>query len=125
MVWLPDVYVVESDIAYPKEMEQQIEDILEELVYKDISPEERLLMKQEFTKDGNRAIDYMLQVESRERTMVTVKNIPFPETLSNNEKEALQRLQEKKISEYTMNREYAKTLRDREVNRRMEQEPER
>ncbi len=123
---LPDVYVDGSDVAYPKELDSQMDLILEEFVFQDMSPEEKVKLKQEYMgKEENRAIDYMLQIEQNEREMVKVPNIPFPDVLSETQKEALERKKDKDVKEQTMNKDVAKVLREREVSRRMEQDMDR
>jgi len=123
---LPDVYVDGSDVAYPKELDSQMDLILEEFVFQDMSPEEKVKLKQEYMgKEENRAIDYMIQIEQNERDMVKVKDIPFPDVLSDTQKEALERKKDKDVKEQTMNKDVAKVLREREVSRRMEQDMDR
>ena len=67
----------------------------------------------------------VLEQEMNEKDALKIKNIPFPDVFSDVQKEARERAQEKKVTEQTMNREYVKVLLEAQVNRRMEQEPER
>ena len=67
----------------------------------------------------------MLQIENDERRVLKSGSKLSLELLNEVQKEALKRMKEKEIREQTMSKEVAKVLRERMMDRRMEQEVER
>lgn len=64
-------------------------------------------------------MDYMLQIENDERRVLKNTSELSPELLNEVQKEAVKRMQEKEIREQTMNKEVAKVLRERMMDKRM------
>jgi len=123
---IPEVYVDGCDVAYPKELQDRMDAFLEERLYQGMTAEEKAELKQTFVgKEDNRAMDYMLQIENDERRVLKNGSELSPELLNEVQKEAVKRMKEKEIREQTMSKEVAKVLRERMIDRRMEQEVER
>lgn len=123
---IPEVYVDGCDVAYPKELQEQMNSFLEERLYQGMTAEEKAELKQTFEgREENRAMDYMLQIENDERRVLKSGSELSPELLNEVQKEAVKRMKEKEIREQTMSKEVAKALRERMMDRRMEQEVER
>lgn len=123
---IPEVYVDGCDVAYPKELQDRMDAFLEERLYQGMTAEEKAELKQTFVgKEENRTMDYMLQIENYERRVLKNGSELSPELLNEVQKEAVKRMKEKEIREQTMSKEVAKVLRERMMDRRMEQEVER
>ena len=123
---IPEVYVDGCDVAYPKELQERMDAFLDERLYQGMTVEEKAELKQTFEgKEDNRAMDYMLQIENDERRVLKNGSELSPELLNEEQKEAVKRMKEKEIREQTMSKEVAKVLRERMMDRRMEQEVER
>lgn len=123
---IPKVYVDGSDIAYPKELQDSMNILLEELLYQGMTAEEKAELKQNIEgREENSAMEYMLQIENGERRVLKNAGSISPELLNEVQKEAVERMKEKEIREQTMNKEMAKMLRDRMIDKRMEQEVDR
>ena len=123
---IPEVYVYGYDVAYPKERAEQMDAFLEERVYQGMKPEEKADLKQSMeSKVENRAIKYMLQKEENERSNLRNIKSMTPEVYNETQKEALQRLDRKRIQEQIMNKEAVKILQNRNINKRISQELER
>lgn len=123
---IPEVYVDGCDVAYPKELQERMDNFLEERLYQNLTPEEKAELKQTFEgREENRAVDYMLQIENDERRVLKNASELSPELLNEVQKEAVKRMKEKEIREQTMNKEAAKVLRERMIDKRMEQEVDR
>lgn len=122
----PEVYTDGCDVAYPKELQERIDGFLDERLYQGMTPEEKAGLKLQFGGKGeNRAMEYMLQMENDERSVLKrVGNIP-PELLNEVQREAVGRINGKEIREQTMSRENAKVLREQRMDKRMEQEVDR
>lgn len=119
---IPEVYVDGCDVAYPKELQERIDVFLEERLYQGMTVEEKAELKQTFEgRTENRAMDYMLQIENDERRVLKNTSELSPELLNEVQREAVKRMKEKEIREQTMNKEVAKVLRERMMDRRMEQ----
>ena len=100
--------------------------LLEELLYQGMTAEEKAELKQNIEgREENSAMEYMLQIENGERRVLKNAGSISPEFLNEVQKEAVERMKEKEIREQTMNKEVAKMLRDRMIDKRMEQEVDR
>lgn len=123
---IPEVYTDGCDVAYPRALQERVDAFLEERLYQGMTAEEKAELKQTFEGRGeNRAMDYMLQIEDNERRVLKSGSELSPELLNEVQKEAVKRMKEKEIREQTMNKEVAKMLRDRMIDKRMEQEMDR
>ncbi len=123
---IPEVYVDGCDLAYPKELQERMDAFLEERLYQGMTAEEKIELMQTFEgREDNRAMEYMLQIENDERRVLKSGSELAPELLNEVQKEAVKRMKEKEIREQTMSKEVAKVLRERMMDRRMEQEVER
>ena len=71
------------------------------------------------------SLENMLQIENDERRVLKNASELSPELLNEVQKEAVKRMKEKEIREQTMNKEAAKVLRERMIDKRMEQEVDR
>ena len=60
-----------------------------------------------------------MQIENDERRVLKNTSELSPELLNEVQKEAVKRMQEKEIREQTMNKEVAKVLRERMMDKRM------
>ena len=119
------VYVDGSDLAYPKELEEEMNAFLEQELYHDMSPDERLEEQQKYeSREDNAAMEYMLMIEAGERSMLKGKNLQ-PELLNEVQREALERMAKKEIREQTMSKEMSKLLQDQMRDRRMQMEIDR
>ena len=123
---ISEVYTEGGDVAYPKELQERIETFLEERLYQGMTPEEKEELKQSFMgKRENRAMEFMLQIENDERSVLKRSEKLSPELLNEVQREALRRMNSKEIREQIMSRENAKVLREQRMDKRMEQEVER
>lgn len=101
---IPEVYVYGYDVAYPKEVAERMDAFLEEHLYQGMAPEEKVKLHEEMvvseeSKTGNRAVNYMLQMEERDREMLRTENCHTPDFYNEVQKEALQRLEKKNVIE--------------------------
>lgn len=118
---IPEVYVYGYDVAYPKELAERMDAFLEEHVYQGMEVEEKVKLQagmsvSEDSKTGNRAVNYMLQMEERDREMLRAGNKHMPDSYNEVREEALKRLAEKVVKEQVMNQEKEKVLRERSVD---------
>ena len=122
---LPQVYVDGSDVAYPKELEEEMNVFWEQELYRDMSREERAAEREKYeSREENAALEYMLLIEAAERSVLRGKAVQ-PELLNEVQREAMERMAKKEIKEQTMSKEVAKLLQDQMRDRRMQQEIER
>ena len=124
---IPEVYVYGYDVAYPKELAEKMENFLEEHLYRGMAPEEKAKLQEEMSvaeesRSQNKAMNYMLQIEDRDKEMLRVRNKQMPDLYNEVQKEALKRLAEKSVTELVLNPEKEKVLRERSVEKRMEKE---
>ena len=120
-----DLHVDGSDVAYPKELEEEMNVFWEQELYHDMSREDRAAEKEKYESRGeNAALEYMLLIEETERSVLRGKAVQ-PEILNEAQKEAMERMAKKEIKEQTMSKEVAKLLQDQMRDRRMQQEIER
>ena len=124
---IPEVYVYGYDVAYPKELVERMDAFLEEHLYQGLEPEEKAKLQEKMSvcaerTDGNRAVDIMLLMEDRDREMLRGGNRHTPDYYNEVQKEALKRLAEKTVKEHVMNQNKEKVLRERSVEKGMEQE---
>lgn len=120
---IPKVYVDGCDVAYPKELQARMDVFWEENLYQGMTAKEKSEFKSSIEKkDDNRAIEYMLQIENDERRALKNPGSISVDLLNEVQKEAIERMKEKEIREQIMNKEVVKTLRDRMIDKRMEQE---
>ena len=126
MLWWSQVvrrYMCGYDLAYPKELAERMNAFLEKYLYQGLEPEEKAKLQEKMTvstenKNENRAVEYMLQMEDRNREMLRAGNMHMPDFYNEVQKEALQRLAEKSVTERVMNVEKEKVLRERSVDKR-------
>ena len=121
---MPEVYVYGYDVAYPKELAERIDAFLEKHLYQGMAPEEKAKLQEEMSvteesKNRNRAVTYMLQMEERDREMLRVGSKYMPDYYNEVQKEAMKRLAEKSVREQVMNQEKEKVLKERSVDKRM------
>ena len=124
---IPEVYVYGYDVAYPKEVAERMDAFLEEHLYQGMAPEEKVKLHEEMvvseeSKTGNRAVNYMLKMEERDREMLRAENCHTPDFYNEVQKEALQRLEKKNVIELVVNPEKEKGLKERSVDRRVGRE---
>lgn len=117
---IPEVYVYGYDVAYPKGVAERMDAFLEEHLYQGMAPEEKVKLQEEMSvseerKSGNRAVNYMIQMEDRDREMLRSGNKQMPDYYNEVQKEAIRRLEEKSVEEQMMNPEKEKVLRERDV----------
>jgi len=121
---IPEVYVYGYDVAYPKEMAEKMDAFMEVHLYQGMTPEEKAKLREEMSvteeKNGNRAVNYMLQIEDRDREMLRAGNKHMPDYLNEIQKEAMQRLAEKDVKEQVMNQDREKMLKERMVEKRID-----
>lgn len=115
------------DVAYPKELAERMDAIFEEYLYRGMESEEKAKLQEgmsvaEESKIHNRAVNYMLQLEDRDREMLRAGNRHTSDYYNEVQKEAMKRLAEKSVKEQVMNAEKEKVLRERSVEKRMEKE---
>lgn len=123
---IPDVYFNGNDLAYPKELKEHFDEMLDELLYQGMTPEEKAEAMQVFEcGEENRAIDYMLGIERAERSVLHAGKNLNAEFLNETQKEAYERMRKREVKEQTMNREEAQKLKNLEIDRRMGQDPDR
>ena len=123
---IPEVYVDGCDVAYPKDLQARMDVFWEENLYQGMTAKEKSEFKSSIEKkDDNRAIEYMLQIENDERRVLKNPGNISVDLLNKVQKEAIERMKEKEIREQIMNKEVVKTLRDRMIDKRMEQEVDR
>lgn len=117
---LAEVYIDGCDVAYPMELETEMNEFWDETLYQDMEPQEKEQSRQQYERvDDNAAITYMLMMEHTERSALKAKHIT-PEALNEVQKEALERFSKKEIKENVMNKEVAKVLQERMMDKRME-----
>ena len=107
---IPEVYVYGCDVAYPKELAKRMDAFLEKHLYQGMAPEDKAKLQEEMTvyeesKTGNKAVNYMLQMEERDREMLRGGNRHMPDYYNEVQKEAMERLGSKKIWEQIMKKE--------------------
>ena len=127
---IPEVYVYGCDVAYPKELAKRMDAFLEKHLYQGMAPEDKAKLQEEMTvyeesKTGNKAVNYMLQMEERDREMLRGGNRHMPDYYNEVQKEAMERLGSKKIWEQIMKKETEKVLLNRNIDKRMLQGMER
>ena len=121
---IPEVYVYGYDVAYPKELAERMDAFLEEHLYQGMAPEEKAKLQEEMSvaeesKTKNKVVNYMLQMEDRDREMLRGGNRHPPDYYNEVQKEAMKRLAEKNVKEQVMNQEKEKVLKERSVEKRM------
>lgn len=123
---IQDVYIDGNDVAYPKEIKGRIDELMDEIVYSGMTPEEKAEVAQVFENGGeNRAIEYMLNIENAERSMLHANGNLNTGRFNETQREALERMRKREVKEQTMNREMAQKLKNQEIDRRMGQDAER
>ena len=120
----PQIYADGMDVAYPKELKQQMDALLDEHLYKNLTEEEKAEVRavvegREDSKDENKAIAYMLGIEHSERSVLRSSKEISPSLLNETQREALERREKKPVTEQTMNKEMAKLLRNQSIDRKM------
>ena len=120
----PQIFVDGTDVAYPKELKPQMEALLEEHLYKNLTEEEKAEVRavvegREDSKDENKAIAYMLGIEHSERSVLRNSKEISPSLLNETQREALERREKRPVTEQTMNKEMAKLLRNQNIDRKM------
>lgn len=119
---LSNVYIDGNDVAYPKEIEEEMNTFWEQELYADIPVEEREAERSKYeSREENAALEYMLLMEAGERSMIKGKQVN-PDILNEVQKEAMEKVAKKEIKEQVMNKEVAKILQNHMRDRRMQQE---
>jgi len=105
-------------------MAEKMDAFMEVHLYQGMTPEEKAKLREEMSvteeKNGNRAVNYMLQIEDRDREMLRAGNKHMPDYLNEIQKEAMQRLAEKDVKEQVMNQDREKMLKERMVEKRID-----
>ena len=113
-------------MAYPRELQVRMDVFWEENLYQGMTAEVKTEFKLTLDKkEDNRAMEYMLQIENDERRVLKNQGSISPDLLNEVQKEAIKWMKEKEVREQIMNKELAKMLRDRMIDKRMEQEVDR
>ena len=105
---IPEVYVYGYDVAYPKEVAERMGKVLEEHLYQGMKPEKKAKIQEEMSvaeesMNQNKAVNYMLQMEDRDKEMLRSGNKQMPDYYNEVQKEAIRRLEEKSVKEQMMN----------------------
>ena len=123
---IPEVYVDGCDVAYPKKLQAHMEVFWEENLYQGMTAEEETKFNSTLDKkEDNCAMEYMLQIENDERRVLKNPGNISSDLLNEVQKEAIKRMKEKEVREQIMNKEVVKMLRDRMIDKRMEQDVDR
>lgn len=122
---IPEVYVYGYDVAYPKELAERMDAFLEEHLYQNMAPEKKVKLQEEMSiaegsKTHNKAVNYMLQMEDRDREMLRAGNKHMLDYYNEVQKEAMKRLVEKDVKEQVMNQDREKMLKERMVDKRID-----
>ena len=116
---------VVRDVAYPKELAERMDAFLEEHLYQNMAPEKKVKLQEEMSiaegsKTHNKAVNYMLQMEDRDREMLRAGNKHMLDYYNEVQKEAMKRLVEKDVKEQVMNQDREKMLKERMVDKRID-----
>ena len=122
---LPDVYVDGKDVAYPKELEKEMDVFFDREWFADLTPMEKQQEQQlHESKDENTAIEHMLSIEKVQREVLKSRLVQ-PELLNEVQKEAFERSAQKEIREQKMSKEMANLLQNQIRDRQLQQELDR
>lgn len=123
---IPDVYTDGGDIAFTKDAEPQVEALLKEHFYRDMTEEQcREAREKHYGTDRNEAVDFMLAIEPLKMKGLYARYRQPVERMDAVQKEALASMESRGVSRQTMNRETARRLRDRQIDRKVSQDMER
>lgn len=122
---IPEVYLYGYDVAYSKELAERMDAYLEEHLYEGMAPEEKAKLQEELrvseeSKNGNRAVEYILKMEDRDKELLRARNSHTPDYYNEVQKEAQQRLAGKSVKELVLNHEKEKVLREKSIDKGME-----
>lgn len=123
---IPNVYINGGDIAFTKEAEPQVEALLWEHFYRDMTEAQcGEARERHYGTDRNEAVDFMLTIEPLKiKGLYKRYRLPL-ERMDAIQKEALASMESRGVSRQIMNRGTAQRLRDRQIDRKVSQDMER
>ena len=123
---IPDLYCNGADIAYLKEAEPAVNELLDACLFQGMKDEEREEKMAQYRSDlGNEAINFMLAIEPMEMAGLHAGYRLPVELMNDTQKEAAEFMDKKEIRKQTMDRKVAEQIRNQMIDRRLAQEIER